>query len=114
MTEEQIEQKSKDYAEKNNDIIHPHKLALERAYSTGLRVGITEATKKLQEENEQLREQIEKLKDKVQMYDFFYEDNGFKRRGLNNSIQIAEYIDKLEAYNEKLLDGDIEKHNKIV
>ena len=52
MTEEQIKQKSKDYAEKNDDVIHPHKLALERAYSTGSRVGITEATKELQEDLE--------------------------------------------------------------
>ena len=43
-----------------------------------------------------------KLQDKVEMLDFFYEGNGFKRRGLNNSIQIAEYIKKLEAQIEKM------------
>ena len=58
MTEEQIKQKSKDYAEKNNDVIHPHKLALERAYSTGLRVGITEVTKELEEKIKDFEGQI--------------------------------------------------------
>ena len=47
----------------------------------------------LQKENAELRA---KLRDTVEMYDFFYEGNGFKKRGLNNSIQVAEYIDKLE------------------
>jgi len=49
------------------------------------------------EENE-----IIKLKDKIEMYDFFYEGNGFKKRGLNNAIQIADYIEKLE----KQITGD--------
>ena len=47
----------------------------------------------LQKENAELRA---KLSDTVEMYDFFYEGNGFKKRGLNNSIQVADYIDKLE------------------
>lgn len=71
-------------------------------------------------QNMELKAQIEKLKDKVEMLDFFYEGNGFKRRGLNNSIQIAEYIKKLEEenvkqkeYNAKLLQSDIDKSNKI-
>lgn len=42
-----------------------------------------------------------KLQNKVEMLDFFYEGNGFKRRGLNNSIQIADYIEKLEREIEK-------------
>lgn len=47
----------------------------------------------LQKENAELRV---KLRDTVEMYDFFYEGNGFKKRGLNNSIQVADYIEKLE------------------
>ena len=43
-----------------------------------------------------------KLKDKVEMLEFFYEANGFNKRGLHNSIQIAEYISKLEAQIEKM------------
>jgi len=50
----------------------------------------------------ELEKQNEELKDKVEMYDFFYEGNGFKRRGLNNAIQIAEYINKLEKKNAEL------------
>ena len=45
--------------------------------------------KELEKENAELR-------DTVEMYDFFYEGNGFKKRGLNNFIQVADYIDKLE------------------
>ena len=51
---------------------------------------------------EENAETIEQLQDKVEMLDFFYEGNGFKRRGLNNFIQIAEYIDKLEKQLEKM------------
>lgn len=47
------------------------------------------------------KKEIKKLQDRVNMYDFFYEGNGFKRRGLNNSIQIAEYIKELEREIEK-------------
>lgn len=54
-----------------------------------LNTAITEATKELQ--------------DKVEMLDFFYEGNGFKRRGLNNSIQIADYIKQLEQDKADLL-----------
>ena len=42
-------------------------------------------------------EYVRYLEDKVEMYDFFYEGNGFKRRELNTAIQIGEYIDKLEV-----------------
>jgi len=42
-----------------------------------------------------------KLQDKVEMLDFFYEGNGFKRRGFVNSIQIEEYIVKLEKESVK-------------
>lgn len=42
-------------------------------------------------------EYVKYLEDKVEMYDFFYEGSGFKRRELNTAIQIGEYIDKLEA-----------------
>lgn len=48
------------------------------------------------------KEYLAELEDKVNMYDFFYEGNGFKRRGLNTAIQIGEYIDKLEKENAKL------------
>ena len=47
-------------------------------------------------------EQIAELEGKIEMYEFFYEGNGFKKRGLNNSIQIAEYIDKLEEQIEQM------------
>ena len=47
------------------------------------------------------KKEIKKLQDRVNMYDFFYEGNGFKRRGLNNSIQIGNYIDELEKKNTK-------------
>lgn len=59
---------------------------------------ITEMLAELTEKDKQ----IEALKDKVEMLDFFYEGNGFKTRGLNNSIQIAEYIKKLEKENKEL------------
>ena len=59
---------------------------------------LEELTKQLTEKDKQ----IEELKDKIEMYKFFYEVNGFKKRGLNNSIQIAEYIDKLEEQIEKM------------
>ena len=42
-------------------------------------------------------EYVKYLEDKVEMYDFFYEGNGFKQRELNTAIQIGEYIDKLEV-----------------
>lgn len=45
--------------------------------------------KKLEQENTKLREEVDKL-------DFFYEGNGFTRRGLTNSIQIANYIEEIE------------------
>lgn len=41
----------------------------------------------------------ENLLDQNAMYEFFYEGNGFYKRGLNNSIMIAEYIEKLEKEN---------------
>ena len=66
------------------------------------------------------KKKIRKLQDKVEMLDFFYEGNGFKKRGLNTAIQIAEYIEKLEKqnkelqeYNKKLLQSNIDQHNKI-
>ena len=46
-------------------------------------------------------EYVKYLEDKVEMYDFFYEGNGFKRRELNTAIQIGDYIDKLEAQLNK-------------
>ena len=63
------------------------KIALENAWNR--------ASKEYLEENT-------KLKDKVEMLEFFYEANGFNKRGLHNSIQIAEYINKLEAQIEKM------------
>ena len=39
---------------------------------------------------------IAELTDLVNQLDFFYEGNGFYKRGLSNSIQIGNYIEKLE------------------
>ena len=44
----------------------------------------------------------ENLLDQNAMYEFFYEGNGFYKRGLNNSIMIADYIEKLEKENRTL------------
>jgi len=52
--------------------------------------------KKLRDARNMWRDKAVKLKEKVDQLDFFYEGNGFKKRGLNNSIQIADYIDELE------------------
>ena len=51
---------------------------------------------------ESLQKKNAELKDKVQMWDFFAEGCGFKKRGLKTAIQISEYIDKLEAKIKKL------------
>ena len=54
------------------------------------------------EQNVKLEAENNKLKDKVEMLDFFYEANGFNKRGLHNSIMIADYINKLEAQVDKM------------
>lgn len=51
-----------------------------------------------------ITEETKELQNKLEMLDFFYEGNGFKRRGLNNSIQIVEYIEKLEKENKNYQD----------
>ena len=53
--------------------------------------------KEIAKDNENYQKENAKLEEKVRIKDFFYEANGFTKRGLNNSIQIAEYIDKLET-----------------
>ena len=45
---------------------------------------------------EEKDKRIAELTDQVCKFDFFYEGNGFYKRGLSNSIQIADYIEKLE------------------
>ena len=49
-----------------------------------------------------LQKKNDELKEEVEMYGFIYEGNGFKRRGLNNAIQIADYIEKLEKQIERM------------
>lgn len=52
--------------------------------------------RKLRDARNKWRDKAVKLNEKVEQLEFFYEGNGFKKRGLNNSIQIADYIKKLE------------------
>ena len=49
-----------------------------------------------------IKRENESLIDQNAMYEFFYEGNGFYKRGLNNSIMIEEYIEKLEKDNRLL------------
>ncbi len=53
------------------------------------------------------RDKAVELRKKVEQLEFFYEGNGFKKRGLNNSIQIADYIEKLEKENTGLKEKKI-------
>lgn len=39
---------------------------------------------------------VEKLKDKIRQKDFFWEGCGFAKMGFKNTIQVAEYIEKLQ------------------
>lgn len=43
------------------------------------------------------------LEDRIKMHDFFWEGNGFEKRGFKNAIAVAEYIDDLERQNAVLL-----------
>ena len=45
---------------------------------------------------------IAELKDKCQMHDFFWEGCGFAKRGFKNAIAVAQYVEDLEAENERL------------
>jgi len=58
--------------------------------------------RKLRDARNKWRDKAVKLNKKVEQLEFFYEGNGFKKRGLNNSIQIADYIEKLEKGNAEL------------
>ena len=39
---------------------------------------------------------VEKLKDKIRQKDFFWEGCGFSKMGFKNTIQVAEYVEKLQ------------------
>ena len=49
-----------------------------------------------------VKRENESLVDMNALHEFFYEGCGFYKKGLNNSIMIADYIDKLEAQIEKM------------
>ena len=60
--------------------------------------------RKLRDARNKWRDKAVKLNEKVEQLEFFYEGNGFKKRGLNNSIQIADYIEKLEKQMRRYIE----------
>lgn len=48
------------------------------------------------DKSEALAKKCRELEEKCRMHDFFWEGNGFKKRGFKNCIQVANYIDEME------------------
>lgn len=48
------------------------------------------------DKSEALVKKCRELEEKCRMHDFFWEGNGFKKRGFKNCIQVANYIDEME------------------
>lgn len=57
--------------------------------------------RELEKQIAKLKRENAELRDKVEMLNFFYEGNGFEKRGLHTAIMIADYIDKLEKEKEE-------------
>jgi hypothetical protein len=45
---------------------------------------------------------IAELKDRIQQKDFFWDGCGFSKMGFKNTIDVANYVEKLKAENERL------------
>lgn len=68
-----------------------HNLALEKEKEE-----LKKTREQFRKDNEELHKKVMELEDKIDMIDFFKEGTGLKKRGLINTIQVSQYIEKLE------------------